>query len=80
MKSEAAGQDQTEVNAKLHQLFEEGNNLAAWLQIMWPGRGVGAKKVTQLHVAAKTGLISYTKELLANYDVNLRDHYDRTPV
>ncbi|KAL6904069.1 putative ankyrin repeat protein [Trichoderma evansii] len=80
VKSEAAGQDQTEINATLRQLFEEGNNLAAWLQIMWPGRGVGAKKVTQLHVAAKTGLISYTKELLANYDVNLRDHYDRTPV
>lgn len=80
VKSEAAGQDQTEVNAKLHQLFEEGNNLAGWLQMRWPGRDVGARRVTQLHVAAKTGLISYTKELLAKFDVNLRDYYDRTPV
>lgn len=80
VKSEAAGQDQTEINARLHQLFEQGNNLARWLQMRWPGRGLGAKRVTQLHVAAKTGLISYTKELLADFDVNVRDFYDRTPV
>jgi hypothetical protein len=80
VKSEAAGQDQTEINIKLHQLFEEGNNLAGWLQMRWPGRGLGAKMVTQLHVAAKTGLVSYTKELLATFDPNVRDFYDRTPV
>ncbi|KAK1241191.1 hypothetical protein MKX08_001165 [Trichoderma sp. CBMAI-0020] len=80
VKSEAAGHDQTEINARLHQLFEQGNNLAGWLQMRWPGKGLGAKKVTQLHVAAKTGLISYTKELLASFDVNVRDFYDRTPV
>ncbi|KAM0265173.1 hypothetical protein ACHAQJ_000326 [Trichoderma viride] len=70
MKSEAAGHDQTDINAKLHQLFGESNNLAGWLQMRWPGRGVGAKQVTQLHVAAKTGLISYTKQLLTSFDAN----------
>jgi hypothetical protein len=80
VKSEAAGHDQTDTNAKIHQLFGESNNLTAWLQMRWPGRGVGAKQVTQLHVAAKTGLISYTKELLTSFDANVRDYYDRTPV
>ncbi|KAL7924481.1 putative ankyrin repeat protein [Trichoderma austrokoningii] len=80
VKSEAAGQDQTEINARLHQLFGQGNSLAGWLQMRWPGKGLGAKGITQLHVAAKVGLISYTKELLASFDANVRDFYDRTPV
>ncbi|RFU78472.1 hypothetical protein TARUN_3719 [Trichoderma arundinaceum] len=80
VKSETAGQDQTEINEKLHQLFGDSKNMAAWLQMRWPGRSVGAKLVTQLHIAAKTGLVSYTKELLKTFDANVRDYYDRTPV
>ncbi|TFB00283.1 Putative ankyrin repeat protein [Trichoderma ghanense] len=79
-KSEAAGQDQTDINAKLNELFADGDRMKAWLQMRWPENGVGGRKVTKLHIAAKSGLLSYTKELLGEFDVDVADIYDRTPV
>ncbi|EHK18015.1 putative ankyrin repeat protein [Trichoderma virens Gv29-8] len=80
VKSEAAGQDQTEINAKLNELFELDNNMEAWLQMRWPESSLGARNVTKLHIAAKAGLVSYVKELLGNFDINVPDIYDRTPL
>ncbi|KAL7953228.1 putative ankyrin repeat protein [Trichoderma compactum] len=79
-KSEAAGQDQKEINAKLNELFGLANNTRAWLKMRWPEHSVGARSVTQLHIAAKTGLASYVKELLGSSDINVPDIYDRTPL
>ncbi|KAH6608423.1 Ankyrin [Trichoderma cornu-damae] len=79
-KSEAAGHDQAGTNAKLHEVFGDGKNRDAWLQMRWPVKAAGNRLVTQLHIAAKTGLISYAKELLKSIDANTRDEYDRTPV
>ncbi|KAH0491001.1 hypothetical protein TgHK011_002447 [Trichoderma gracile] len=79
-KSEAAGYDQTEINAKVNELFDDGDNMKAWLQMRWPENSMGARKVTKLHIAAKSGLLSYTKELLGTFDANVVDIYDRTPI
>ncbi|KAJ4854858.1 ankyrin repeats (many copies) domain-containing protein [Trichoderma breve] len=79
-KSEAAGQDQKEINAKLDELFGLDNNMRAWLQMRWPEYSLGARSVTQLHIAAKKGLVSYVKELLGSFDINVPDFYDRTPL
>ncbi|KKP07372.1 hypothetical protein THAR02_00569 [Trichoderma harzianum] len=79
-KSEAAGQDQKEINSKLDELFGFDNNMRAWLQMRWPEYSLGARSVTQPHIAAKTGLVSYTKELLGSFDINVPDFYDRTPL
>lgn len=80
MESEAAGQGQAEVIAKLDELFEESQNMKAWLLMRWPGKSVGAQNVTKLHIAAKAGLLSYVRALLASIDVNAGDFYDRTPM
>ncbi|UKZ79908.1 hypothetical protein TrVFT333_007671 [Trichoderma virens FT-333] len=80
VKSEAAGQDQTEINAKLNELFELDNNMEAWLQMRWPESSLGARNVTKLHIAAKAGLVSYVKELLGSFDINVPDIYNRTPL
>ncbi|KAL7807629.1 ankyrin [Trichoderma gracile] len=79
-KSEAAGHNQTEINAKLNKLFDDGDNMKAWLQMRWPENSMGARKVTKLHIAAKSGLLSYTKELLGTFDAHVVDIYDRTPI
>lgn len=79
-KSEAAGHDQTEINAKLNELFDDGDNMKAWLQMRWPENSIGARKVTKLHIAAKSGLLSYTRELLGTFDADVADIYDRTPM
>ncbi|KAL6694074.1 putative ankyrin repeat protein [Trichoderma pleuroticola] len=79
-KSEAAGQDQKGINAKLDELFRLDNNMRAWLKMRWPETSMGARSVTQLHIAAKTGLVSYVKELLGSFDVNVPDVYDKTPL
>ncbi|EGR51086.1 uncharacterized protein TRIREDRAFT_104180 [Trichoderma reesei QM6a] len=79
-KSEAAGHDQTEINAKLNGLFDDGDNMKAWLQMRWPENSMGARKVTKLHIAAKSGLVSFTKELLYTFDADVVDIYDRTPI
>ncbi|KAK4085024.1 uncharacterized protein Triagg1_14 [Trichoderma aggressivum f. europaeum] len=79
-KSEAAGQDQKEINAKLNELFGLDNNMRAWLKMRWPEHSMGARNVTQLHLAAKTGLASYVKELLGSFDINVPDIYDKTPL
>ncbi|KAL7911691.1 putative ankyrin repeat protein [Trichoderma velutinum] len=79
-KSEAAGQDQTEINAKLDELFGLGNNIRAWLKMRWPGNSLGCRNVTKFHIAAKVGLVSYVKTLLRSFDINVPDIYDRTPL
>ncbi|PTB76438.1 ankyrin [Trichoderma longibrachiatum ATCC 18648] len=79
-KSEAAGHDQTEINAKLNELFDDGDKMKAWLQMRWPENSIGARKVTKLHIAAKSGLLSYTRELLGTFDADVADIYDRTPI
>lgn len=80
LKSEAAGHDQTEINAKLQELFGDSKNMKAWLQMRWSENRIGVRLVTQLHIAAKTGLVSYVKELLGSFDANVPDIYDRTPL
>ncbi|KAL6872832.1 ankyrin repeat-containing domain protein [Trichoderma novae-zelandiae] len=79
-KSEAAGYDQPEMNAKLNELFGDGDDMKAWLQMRWPENSVGARKVTKLHIAAKLGLLSYTEELLGKSDADVADIYDKTPI
>ncbi|KAK0761397.1 hypothetical protein N5P37_006347 [Trichoderma harzianum] len=79
-KSEAAGQDQKEINAKLDELFGLDNNMRAWLKMRWPEHSLGARSVTKLHIAAKKGLVSYVKKLLGSFDINVPDFYDRTPL
>ncbi|KAL7942611.1 putative ankyrin repeat protein [Trichoderma barbatum] len=80
VKSEAAGHDQTEIIVKLNELFGSSDNMKAWLHMRWQDNILGARLVTKLHIAAKTGLVSYVKDLLGSFDINVPDIYDRTPL
>lgn len=79
-RSEAAGYDQAEVNRELRGFLGNGRSMKAWLQIKWPGQDQDARLVTQLHIAAKAGLVSYTRELLKTMEVDVRDVYGKTPL
>lgn len=79
-QSEAAEQDQTEIISRIRGFLDKTSRMKAWLQIKWPGSHDAARFVTQLHVAAKTGLISYTKQLVGTMNVDLRDALGRTPL
>jgi hypothetical protein len=81
-KSEVASYDQTNINHQLRKFLGNNKNMKAWLQIKWPGGPKNAGRVNQLHIAAKTGLVSYIRNLLEskdiNVDVDIRDSLDRT--
>jgi hypothetical protein len=78
-RCEAAGHNPTEILAELRRFVGHSRNMKAWLQIKWPG---DFRSVTQLHIAAKAGLVSYTKELLKTMDLepDVPDNYSRTPL
>lgn len=79
-QSEAAEYDQSEVNSGIRKFLGSTRMMKAWLQMKWPGSDDAARRVTQLHIAANAGLLSYTKELLSTMDVDLRDSLGRTPL
>jgi ankyrin repeat protein len=43
----------------------------AWLELDWPEGSGSARNVTALHIAAKTGLLSYTETRLRSKDVDV---------
>jgi len=52
---------------------------AAYIEFAEPNSTVG--KTTALHIASRTGLVSYTKHLLeSGHDANFQDHEKRTPM
>ncbi|KAL6415569.1 putative ankyrin repeat protein [Ilyonectria robusta] len=76
-RSEAAGYDQTEVNTELRKFLGDADTMNAWLEVKWRGRG---SSITQVHIAAKGGLVSYTKELLETMEVDADDGFGKTPL
>ncbi|SPO01786.1 uncharacterized protein DNG_04459 [Cephalotrichum gorgonifer] len=80
--SEAAGYDQTRVNAELAKFLGRVDTFEGWLANRWMRRYDSSNPVTQLHVAANGGLVSYTKELLQDGEgvVDARDAGGRTPL
>ncbi|KAH7148266.1 ankyrin repeat-containing domain protein [Dactylonectria macrodidyma] len=74
-RSEANGYDQTEVNLALRKFIGDEKNMKAWLQLKWP-YGL----VTELHIAARKGLVSYTKELIGTTAVDVLDVSGKTPL
>ncbi|SPO06411.1 uncharacterized protein DNG_09100 [Cephalotrichum gorgonifer] len=80
--SEAAGHDQTEVNAEVRKFLGQ-DETKAWIKIGWEHQFPRTDSVTQLHVAAKEGLLSYVMSLLEteeNMHVDVRDPCGRTPL
>ena len=75
--SEAAGYDQGETNARLREFLGRGDLVKAWVRFRWPDERKG---VTQLHVAARVGLVSYIHELLKTMEPDVLDASSRTPL
>ncbi|KAI5457076.1 ankyrin repeat-containing domain protein [Mariannaea sp. PMI_226] len=77
-RSERSRYDQTELNAELHKFLGDTQARKAWLQIKWPNSTGGTQKITQLHIAAKAGLISYIREILPTAEVDALDRHGHT--
>ncbi|RSL50140.1 hypothetical protein CEP54_012087 [Fusarium duplospermum] len=75
-RSEAAGHDQTALNVEIGKLLGDDNNRRRWLRMEAPGY----ESLTPLHVAAKEGLVSYTKEVLLTSEVDTLSNYSQTPL
>ncbi|RSM12008.1 hypothetical protein CDV31_006458 [Fusarium ambrosium] len=75
-RSEAAGHDQTALNVEIGKLLGNDNNRRRWLRMEAPGY----ESLTPLHVAAKEGLVSYTKEVLPTSEVDAFSRYGQTPL
>ncbi|KAK5989438.1 Ankyrin-3-like protein [Cladobotryum mycophilum] len=74
------GYEQAQVNLELHKLFGDSHRMKAWLQMKWPNGLRAAGLVTQLHIAAMTGLVSYVKELVRSTEVDACDFHGKTPL
>lgn len=82
LRSTAVGHSQDLVNAAIMKFFNNPQRMNAWLKLEWNGGETAGKRVTVLHIAAKTGLIEYTKRIIASGEVNVnaRDIYGKTPI
>lgn len=78
-KSESAGHDQTLVNSEIAKFLGDDKTRKAWLQLSWSDYS-NEIHVTQLHIAARAGLVSYTKNLIGNIEVDVRDGLGKTPL
>ncbi|KAF4979184.1 hypothetical protein FZEAL_4557 [Fusarium zealandicum] len=70
-RSDAAGHDQTEVNAEIGRMLGHDRNFKAVLEVEYPA---SIRDLTQLHFAARAGLLSYTKHLLAQDDTDVHSN------
>ncbi|KAF2672646.1 ankyrin [Microthyrium microscopicum] len=64
-KSEVAGHDQSKLNTSVATFLRDKALVSFWLSWTWPARRKVLGHVTDLQIAASTGLISYTKRLLS---------------
>lgn len=78
VSSEAAGYYQQETNMGLQKFLGCDKLVKAWLRFRWADDD--RKDVSQLHIAARVGLVSYTKELLATTEVDILDGDGKTPL
>ncbi|KAH7127344.1 putative ankyrin repeat protein [Dactylonectria macrodidyma] len=78
-RSEAGGHDQTELNSEIGKFLGDGKAMKAWLQLSWSYYS-GEGRITQLHIAARAGLVSYAEELLGSMEVDVRDALGKTPI
>ncbi|SPO01936.1 uncharacterized protein DNG_04609 [Cephalotrichum gorgonifer] len=76
--SEAAGYDQTIVNDELKKFLELMETKQSRINNGFPEVDGPSKSPTKLHLAAKAGLVSYTKKLLQTVQVDERDFLGRT--
>lgn len=79
-KSEAADQDQMVVDAKIGEFLGHRRNMNVWLRIKWVEDYTSSAGVTQVHIAAREGLVSYIKGLLQTMDADAPDQQGRTPL
>uniref|UniRef100_A0A8H7NIH4 NACHT domain-containing protein n=1 Tax=Bionectria ochroleuca TaxID=29856 RepID=A0A8H7NIH4_BIOOC len=80
-RSEAAEQDQADVNVLVRQFLDDERDMKAWLQAKWNASSRGAAQgVTKIHIAAKLGLCSYLKELIQTMEPDVPDATGRTPL
>ncbi|KAF4471405.1 ankyrin repeat [Fusarium albosuccineum] len=75
-KSESAGGDLTELAAEIRKFLDVAQNRRAWLHM----EDVGSLNLTRLHIAARAGLVFYTKELLEHTEVDITDEDGYTPL
>ncbi|CAH0041719.1 unnamed protein product [Clonostachys rhizophaga] len=75
--SEAAGEDQAEINLKIRQFLGDEKRIEPWLQAKWES---STENVTQVHIAARLGLFSYLRELLQTMPPDEPDSSGRTPI
>lgn len=78
-RSESADHDQTLLNSEIRKFLGNAKVAKAWLQLSWLDYTEDAN-ITQLHIAARAGFVSYTEELLGRIGVNVRDSQGRTPL
>jgi hypothetical protein len=78
-RSETAGHDQTELNAEIGKFLGDDEAMKAWLQLSWSDYTDEAR-ITQLHIAARAGLVSCAEELLGSIEVDAQDALGKTPL
>jgi len=81
-RSADAGENAELVNPSIRSLLDDPERTKAWLSLVWPGQQRAAKGVTNLHIAAKTGLRAYAETLLSSgtAEVDRLDKAGRTPL
>ncbi|KAH8660260.1 ankyrin repeat-containing domain protein [Xylariales sp. PMI_506] len=79
--SEASGYDQSEIETELGKFLGEDRSRQAWLKLQWPQGDTRSSNVTQLHIAAYTGLVSYTRVLVSEKaEIDAIDIDGKTPL
>ena len=80
VRSDTAGYGQVEIHAELRKFLGNDHARRAWLAMRVQGIGDKFDLQTQLHIAASTGLVSYTKDLVETAQVDAFGVGGKTPL
>ncbi|ORY05827.1 ankyrin repeat-containing domain protein [Clohesyomyces aquaticus] len=73
-RCEHAGEDQTEINLVLHNLFCNEQHRLVWLQVFEPGGKDAGGGETTLHIASRLGLKSFARSILESGHIEVNAH------
>lgn len=79
-RSESSDRECPEVVAQVDQLLGHSHSLRALIRLKWPTIREGHHLVTGAHVAARMGLVGYTKAILHSKDIDAVDGCGRAPM
>ena len=72
-KSEAAGHNQVQLDSEIRKFLGDSRAVEPWIRLTWRDY-LDERLITQLHIAARAGFVSYFKDLVGKTEMEVDAH------